>query len=87
LGSRLSDAIELHSVSNQQELEIINAVFGFSLFLLICSVILFLRSGDGFFRITGKYSSFEFSINNLSKQSLQKFEETLATESEKRKRE
>lgn len=87
LGSKLRDAFQLDSISNDQQMQIITGVFGFSVFLLFCSLVLFIRSGDKCLQINGKYNSLEFSVKDLRTQSLNKFIGTLLSESEKRKKE
>jgi hypothetical protein len=55
-------------------------LFGISLFL-------FLLSNRKYLRITGKFSSIEFSINNLRGESFSKFTNALITQSDNRKKE
>ena len=86
-GAQLSDALELNRISNDQQLQSIKAILIFVAFILFCSLVLYFRSGKKTLSVTGKYNSLEFSVDDLSSRSMEKFQNTLLSESEKRKRE
>jgi len=84
--SRLQDAFNRNGISNNDTLQAITGIFTFSLFLFVISLLLYLTTGDKYLKITGRFSTLDFSIKNLGKTSLNKFTSALIVESDRRKR-